>query len=1110
MNRKQAYHIVQETFPQTFDKARFRNFIINLLNQVDESKASAWGNQYIKNAFKNYVSRYERIGTYSTPDQDRLDVLIVHLTHESKLDRARTAIRDFVADHLKQRDEKEAALVAFVSPTETLWRFSYVKMEYAAVRKDTGNVGVETRLTPARRFSYIVGEGESCHTAQTRFLDILQNTHTDPSLAEIEKAFSVEAVTKEFFKLYTGLFEELHDALEKLTEKDATIREEFENKSISRVDFAKKLMGQIVFLYFLQKKGWLGVERGQEWGTGPRNFLGRLAKGEYSQYRNFFNDVLEPLFYDTLAHDRGHEAWEDRFNCRIPFLNGGLFEPLGNYDWEKTDIVLPDSLFTNSEPVEEGITGTGIFDVFDRYNFTVNEAEPLEKEVAIDPEMLGKVFENLIEENRRKGMGAYYTPREIVHYMCQESLIQYLDNSINIQSESIVPGKPVQENLLGPTEPKQGTLKTAAYKERVPRGDLETFVHLGEQISHYEAVETEYRVKMPKSIDQHARLIDEKLQEIRICDPAVGSGAFPIGMMMEIVRARSALTPYFNDIHERTPYHFKRHAIQNCLYGVDIDAGAIEIARLRAWLSLVVDEEDVQQIKPLPNLDYKMVVGNSLFGVERTVFTGPLFDRLEKLKPTFFDETDTSMKAELKIEIDDLIHQLTGGNQVFDFEIYFSEVYHEKNGFDVVIANPPYVRQEKIKEIKPELKKRYDCYTGVADIYVYFYERGFRLLRQNGTLTFISSNKYFRSGYGEKLRQFLGSKATVHHLIDFGDAPIFEAIAYPSVILLSRKPPYSNQTRALNWQTNLPLEDFNTVFQSRSFLIAQKELTADGWRLESPAVLRLLEKLRRAGQPLGEYVNGRFYRGILTGYNKAFVVDRETRDRLIAEHPSSADVLKPFLHGKDVKRWCVEPKDLWLIFTRRGINIDEYPAIRGHLEDFREKLEPKPNDWNDEKQGKWPGRKGGSYKWYEIQDNIAYWQEFEEPKIIYPDIAQRAEFAFDKYNLYPINTLYIMPTTKTWLVGMLNSKVLFWYYTKISSQIRGGFVRYIAQYISQIPIPACTPVESQALEGLVENVLSAKKQDSDADTAGLEQEIDRIVYKLYVLTEEEIRIVEDC
>ena len=368
-----------------------------------------------------------------------------------------------------------------------------------------------------------------------------------------------------------------------------------------------------------------------------------MRAGEYGKYENFFNDILEPLFYDTLATDRGHEAWCKRFNCRIPFLNGGLFEPLADYDWRKTDIVLPNRLFTNNERFDDFSTGTGLLDMFDRYNFTVNEAEPLEKEVAIDPEMLGKVFENLIEENLRKGLGSYYTPREIVHYMCQESLINYLDTALNSASETIGREKRKQAEF-GDEKSEQTLLAAPTRREVVPRADLETFVHLGDQISHYEAVETRYAIKMPKSIEKHARLIDEKLADITICDPAVGSGAFPVGMMTEIVRARSALTPYFNDVHERTPYHFKRHAIQNCLYGVDIDPGAVEIAKLRLWLSLVVDEEDVKQIKPLPNLFYKIVTGNSLLGVEKTLFNEKLFRRLEELKPRYFDEPDKDKK----------------------------------------------------------------------------------------------------------------------------------------------------------------------------------------------------------------------------------------------------------------------------------------------------------------------------------------------------------------------------------------------------------------------------------------------------------------------------------
>jgi len=766
MNKEQSRELVRRTLTHRFDKGRFQTLTGNMLHHIDEAKAASWNHQYVKDAFKDHVDRYERLGTYTSPDKEVLDVLVVRVTKESKLERARTGLRNFVADHLKQRNDKDAALVAFVAPAEKQWRFSYVKMEYATIQEDGGKVGVEARLTPARRLSYIVGEGEKCHTAQTRFLGLLQNTETDPTLNDIEDAFSVEAVTKEFDKEYRKRFEEIEKALKKLAGEDKAIKDEFEKKGVSTMDFAKKLMGQVVFLYFLQEKGWLGVAKGSDWGSGPHDFLRLLVRGDYGTYGNFFNDMLEPLFYDTLATDRGHEAWCAHFNCRIPFLNGGLFEPLGNYDWCKVGINLPNHLFTNCDCVEEAVTGTGVLDLFDRYNFTVNEAEPLEKEVAIDPEMLGKVFENLIEENRRKGLGSYYTPREIVHYMCQQSLINYLDTALNMRPDRLVPAEPKQSGLVGEPEPEGATVQAVWYNEVVPRADIETFVHLGEQYSFYEAARQSGTIarkhpKPPKSIERNARNIDENLANIAVCDLAVGSGAFPVGMMTEIVRARCALTPYFNDFHERTPYYFKRHTIQSCLYGVDIDSGAVEIAKLRLWLSLVVDEEDVRQIKPLPNLDYKIVTGNSLFGVTRTLFNDELFRRLEDLKPLYFDESDRNKKGAYKRQIEELIHKLTDGKETFDFEIYFSEVFHRRDGFNVTIGNPPYVRADEQSEEHKRLRERilaskqYETLWEKWDLLVPFVEKAYRLLQPGGVTTMIVSDAFCHSKYAQKPQKWL-------------------------------------------------------------------------------------------------------------------------------------------------------------------------------------------------------------------------------------------------------------------------------------------------------------------------------------------------------------------
>ena len=1104
MNPEQARDLVAKTFPQPFDESRFRFFTRNLLNDIDESKAQAWNTTYIKDAFKDHVKGYKRLGTYTSPEKEKLDVLVVHLTTGSKLARARTALRNFVADHLKTRDNKDAAVVAFVSPTETQWRFSYVKMEYSAVAQEDGKVGVRTTLTPARRSSYIVGEGESCHTAQSRFLDLLQDSENKPALARIEDAFSVEAVTKEFFEQYKALFLELKDELDGIERRDKATKAEFATKGVKTADFAKKLMGQIVFLYFLQRKGWLGVQRGASWGDGPHNFLRQLFVGALRSHSNFFHDVLEPLFYDTLSTDRGQEAWCTTFKSRIPFLNGGLFEPVGDYDWRATKIVIPNSLFSNTKTTNHGDVGTGILDEFDRYNFTVNEAEPLEKEVAIDPEMLGKVFERLLDVEERKSKGSFYTPREIVHYMCQESLINYLDTAMNTRSESVSRAAE-QSTLFGGAAPQQASLRVPVHREVIPRVDLEALVHSGDQASFYESARVEgtisYNRKLPKTIQAHARLLDEKLEGITVCDPAIGSGAFPVGMMQEIVRARSALTPYFNEVRERTPYHFKRHAIQSCLYGVDIDPGAVEIAKLRLWLSLVVDEEDVKHIKPLPNLDYKVVAGNSLLSVKKRLFNQDLFARLEVLKPRYFNATDRREKEAFKHEIDGLIHDLTNGRAVFDFEIYFSEVFHQNGGFDAVIGNPPYVRHEGIKDLKSALKtESYECLTGTADLLVYFYERGVKLLRGGGTLALITSNKFYRAGYGEKLRGFLTRELTLNRLIDFGDAPVFEAIAYASILVGVRNaPPRDSKAIAYTWEDGVTFERISRVVPERGQQIRQTELKTDGWRLESPEVLRLLEKLRRAGSPLDQHVNGRIYRGVLTGLNEAFVIDSETRDRLVREHSSSKEVLKPYLRGRDVKRWRTEPQGLWLIFTRRGIDIKKYPAVHGHLLPFKKQLMP----------GTPSGRKPGSYAWYEIQDNIAYWKEFEHIKLIIPAISGTVNVSLDREGYFSNNkTSILVCEDAAFVSAILNSRVAFWFARQVFATKQGGFYDFEPRYCSQWPVPPTTAAQRRPLERLVDRISSAKELDAAADVSAIERELDELVYTLYDLTPAEIKLVQ--
>ncbi|MBN2379046.1 N-6 DNA methylase [candidate division WOR-3 bacterium] len=1069
MQTDQANWLVRQTFTQAFDKDRFRNFVLELVNNMDEEKAATWTVQYIKDAFKPHISRYDRLATYTSPNGEKLDVLIVYLTEDYKLERTRAGLRNFVADHLKKRAEKDAALVAFVSPSEKQWRFSYVKMEYATVEKESGKIGLDIHLTPARRFSYIVGEEESCHTAQTRFLDLLKETKKNPTLADIEEAFSVEAVTKEFFVKYAELFNVIREKLDELVKLNNQLKDEFSTKEISTVEFSKKLMGQIVFLYFLQKKGWLGVDKGQEWGTGHRNFMRRLASGEYGEYDTYFNDVLEPLFYDTLATDRGHEAWCEHFKCRIPFLNGGLFEPLGDYDWQNVDVELPNRLFFNDDFVEEGITGTGVLDVFDRYNFTVNEAEPLEKEVAIDPEMLGKVFENLIEENRRKGIGAYYTPREIVHYMCQESLINYLHTSLQCAEEPIVPRKPVQGKLIAGNEPKQAVLKS---KSPIPREDIETLIHMGEQISHYEAVDTEYKVKMPKSIRANARFIDEKLAEITVCDPAVGSGAFLVGMMNEIVRTRSALTPYFNVVQDRKPYQLKHDAIQNCLYGVDIDPGAVEIAKLRLWLSLVIDEEAVKQIKPLPNLDFKVVTGNSLIGFP---YKSEKLHVMERLKQEFFDETDHERKTRLKTEIDKQLRAVFASSKKnlgyevnFDFEVYFSEVFHKKEGFDITIANPPYVQIKGIPEAERNIyKKNYIFATGRFNLFYLFIERSRYLLRNNGVVSLIIPDRLFLNTQCKKIRNWLLNENTIQELVSF-ENHVFETAVVDSILLFflrnKRQSEFVKARRKVA-QTEIakvqpinipisyfelsPTSQFDLNYDSKKYLLVKK-------------IIDRSVKL---------YCISETKDGIIQG---------KVEDQLFLKTKLD-DCSRPLLFGKDIERFRITFNENWVNYK---------PKEMMKLEMQRVGEETRPGLWM---------RKP---------------KIFERPKILTRQTADEIIAAYDDSNYYYSNTIHGTAITNEnfhpyYVLGILNSKITTWYYRSLTDEKGKPFAQIKIELLRKLPIVNISIEEQKTLVEYVNNIINERKRNSQIDTTKWENKINELVYDLYGLTDPEIDIIED-
>jgi very-short-patch-repair endonuclease len=438
----------------------------------------------------------------------------------------------------------------------------------------------------------------------------------------------------------------------------------------------------------------------------------------------------------------------------------------------------------------------------------------------------------------------------------------------------------------------------------------------------------------------------------------------------------------------------------------------------------------------------------------------------------------------------------------FEWRFEFPEVLNDAGdfvGFDVVIGNPPYIRQEELKDSKAYLSDHYEVYAGTADLYVYFVERAFQVLKKAGAMSYIIPNKWMRAGYGTALRGYL-KKQRIRQITDFGDLPVFEeATTYPCILEGEKAPP-EHTFRAAEIKSLKFLDGLDFSYHMTPFEVLSAELRDEGWTLVPADVQKLLAKIRSKGTPLGEYVDGKIYRGVLTGLNEAFVIDRETRDKLIAEDPSSAEVIKPFLAGRDIKRYEQPRSDKFLIFTRRGIDINQYPTILNHLSQYRERLEPKPKDFK----GKWPGRKQGTYKWYEIQDAVDYYEEFEKPKIMYQSFQVKPAFVFDDQGMFCNNSMWILPEADYVLLAILNSKVGWFLISNYCSAIQNGY-QLIWKYLGAIPIALSGQEYRAMISTLVEKMINADSTDLKKQMA---VEIDQVVYELFDLTEEEVAIIE--
>ncbi len=532
---------------------------------------------------------------------------------------------------------------------------------------------------------------------------------------------------------------------------------------------------------------------------------------------------------------------------------------------------------------------------------------------------------------------------------------------------------------------------------------------------------------------------------------------------------------------------------------MDIDTFAVNIARLRLWLSLVVEFEGEvgQKPPPLPNLDFKIEVGDSLTapdpsgGSQTDLARGTDIEDLYRLKNEYL-RAHGEEKRRLKARIDEMRRKLSDwlhpGKEPegFDWQVEFAEVFAgedgDDGGFEVILANPPYVRQELIKHLKPALKSVFpEVYTGTSDLYVFFYARALQLLGSGGMLAFISSNKWFRANYGAKLRKHVADTTHVTSITDFGDLPVFQsATAYPMIFTAQKDRNTTGATTLTQVKTLAPpYPDVATLVRESGQPLPSDALDGSDWSLTDAATAARLRKMRAAGIPLDEYVKGQIYRGVLTGFNKAFVIDGAKREELISQDPNSAEIIKPFATGKDVRKWAVDYKDKWLIVTPIGINMKRYPAVFKHLKQWQPELEKRYD------KGK---------HWWELRA-CDYYDAFDQPKVIFPDIAKDLRFALDTAQTYSNNTTYFTPTNDLYLLGLLNSSAIEDFYIELSAQVRGGYLRFFTQYVKQLPIPNASAADREAIASLVQKCLDAK----GAGCEEWEAEIDGRVAALYGL-----------
>ena len=989
------------------------------------------------------------IGRMTDSEGRELGFFYTRVAEGSDVRRKRVGLRKLIAPYLKY--DVDAAIAIFDDGQH--WRLSYI-------------CDMKEGTTSAKRFSYVLGGEGQYKTPQERF-ERISNLRGNYKLQNIEDAFSVEALSKEFFDEYHRHYDRIVAELERQGNTGAFYH-----------DYVKKMMGRIVFLHFLQKKGWL---------NSNQYFLRDLFFMQPLDLQSdFLEQVLEPLFFGIFNTENekrkalfAQRGWNiDLLNewSELPYLNGGLFE---EDDVDKLNVKLPASLFED------------LFGFLASYNFTVDENDPDDAEIGVDPEMLGKIFESLLEDNKAKG--AFYTPKEIVRYMCKESLIAYLSSKVD--------------------------------------GGLTDAVR--QFVEHHE---------LPEELQPCREAIIIALREVKICDPAIGSGAFPMGLLNELWRCREAVE---GDSRERVA--LKKEIIENNVYGVDIEKGAIDIARLRFWLSIVVDAETPE---PLPNFDYKFMQGNSLIesfeghdlssmlsetrqrrgGKVSAIQYGMNFgdketrQNLQLLLKQYFSITDHKKKEEYRSQIDDTVKAYilqqglpyateqrlqticTYANQdFFLWHTWFKDIF-DKGGFDIVIGNPPYIQLQandgELADLYAPLNYKSYCRTG--DIYALFYEKGEQLLRRCGLLCFITSNGWMRSKYGDDLRAFLARCTNPTLLIDFNQMRLFDNAVVETNILIFSKSTNMHECWSCSFMNNKKEDVLDNLTKSVIQKGCECRFTDNGsWTISEKIEQQTKNHVEQIGVLLGEWPVD-IYRGITTGCNAGFIISSDIRRQIYAsasliERSILDNTIFPIIQGRNLKKYTCVFNDKYMIVTPKGYDIEKTPKLKEYMMTHFTEL----------------SCKSGTNKWFELQASPSdkMLSNLHKEKILWGEISDKAKFTYDDGSYFAEATTFFMTTNRQnvslkYLLAILNSKLSEWYFHKIATTTGMGTNRWKKYKLEQLPVAEPTPIQRKTIEMLVDRILEMKSVNIFADISAIENEIDQIVYQLYNLTPEEIAIIE--